>query len=307
MQRTKPVSDDTDTQCDPTPRGLARSIGFLLALLAVCGFHLPAEAQDAIRGGRLYDKWWAVNGAAAPTGDHPLYPPVGQKSGNSTYRCKECHGWDYKGAAGAYGAGSHFTGIPGVAGSLLTPAEMFDIIKNPDGNGTGGTTVNGHDFGTIGLSDPDITDVVEFLQTLLIDPDLFLSGTSFIGDEVQGETDYTSNCASCHGSDGTAINFGTPEAPEWVGTVATGNPWELMHKVRLGQPGTAMPSWTGGGGTDQRVADMGKYIQLNFPTEPPPVAVPAASDASLIALCFALLTAGMLMMRVRRRGVRIES
>ena len=27
------------------------------------------------------------------------------------------------------------------------------------------------------------------------------------------------------------------EEPEWVGTIAVDNPWEFMHKVRVGQPG----------------------------------------------------------------------
>src|SRR3989337_2040312 len=68
---------------------------------------------DASRGGLLYDKGWKVNGVAEPTGNHPLYPTVGQKSGADTWRCKECHGWDNKGKDGAYSSGSHFTGLNG--------------------------------------------------------------------------------------------------------------------------------------------------------------------------------------------------
>jgi thiosulfate dehydrogenase len=84
---------------------------------------------DAVRGGKLYDRWWVVNGVPEPTGDHPLYPNNGQQSGSVTYRCKECHGWDYKGLDGAYGSGSHFTGILGVFGTALSPQIIFDLLK----------------------------------------------------------------------------------------------------------------------------------------------------------------------------------
>ncbi len=227
-------------------------------------------AGDPIRGGQLYDHWWFVNGAPAPTGNHPLYPPAGQQSGSTTFRCKECHGWDYKGAAGAYATGPHFTGIPGVFGSTMTAAEMFDIIKLDST-----MVLNGHDFGNLGLSDQDISDAVDFLQTLLIDTDLYIDpAAAFLGDPVQGETNYMSGglipCIGCHGPDGTWLNFGTPEMPEYLGTVAVHNPWELMHKVRVGQPGSSMPSWVGppNMGPVQGVADIGRYIQTAaFPVD----------------------------------------
>jgi len=278
-----------------------------VAALVAISTALPAAA-DGIRGGKLYDKWWNVNGEPVPTGDHPLYPAAGGQSGSSTFRCKECHGWDYKGAAGAYGPGSsHFTGIPGVFGSALTPAQMFDLIKLPDGDGTGGTIPNGHAFGPIGWSDTDIDDVVEFLQTLLIDTDLYIDiNGDFIGDEAQGQMNYDGpgQCGDCHGPDGTWINFGTPENPEWVGTVASHNPWEFIHKVRIGQPAAPMPSWIGKGGSDQGAADMGFYVQLNFPTgdpDPPdPPDVPAASGAGALVLLLTLLGLGSGAIRRRR-------
>jgi cysteine-rich repeat protein len=223
---------------------------------------------DPIRGGRMYDKWWAVNGSAAPTGDHPLYPPIGQQSGANTYRCKECHGWDYKGASGAYSSGSHYTGIPGILGSVLGQAEMFDLLKND-------VAPNGHGFVNYGMSDQDIADIVAFVQTQLVDTDDYIDAVGlFLGDEVQGEVHYTTSgsitCVTCHGADGAAVNFGTPSEPEWVGTVARHNPWELLHKIRYGQPGTGMPSWIEGGGDTQGAADIGRYAQINFPTSPCP-------------------------------------
>jgi thiosulfate dehydrogenase len=101
---------------------------------------------DPIRGGKMWDKWWMVNGATTPEGNHPLYPANGQQAGPNTFRCKECHGWDYKGVDGAYSSGSHYTGIIGVWGSTKTPSEMFDLLKFD-------TAPNGHGYANYGMSD----------------------------------------------------------------------------------------------------------------------------------------------------------
>ncbi len=228
----------------------------------ICDSFCQTIVNDPIRGGLLWDKWWIVNSSAAPAGNHPLYPPAGQQNGSSTFRCKECHGWDYKGVDGAYGSGSHFTGIPGVFGTTQTPAEMYDIIK-------GNTVTNAHNFESYGLGDQDTRDLVQFILDLALDTDSFIDGAAqFIGDPVQGGVNYTSvgspACTSCHGADGATINFGTPLNPKWVGTISISNPWELLHKTRIGHPGSPMPSWLAGGGTDQGAADIGRFAQLNL-------------------------------------------
>ncbi|MCB9853083.1 MAG: hypothetical protein H6819_08305 [Phycisphaerales bacterium] len=220
---------------------------------------------DAIRGGLLWDEWWEVNGAPAPTETHPLYPTIGQKSGSTTHRCKECHGWDYKGADGAYGSGSHYTGIGGVLGSSLTNAEMYQLIKFD-------TPPSGHGFSNYGLTDADILDLVAFLKNQVIDTDPYIDATGvFIGDLGQGMINYEMQgfvaCSACHGPDGAAINFGTPTSPEWVGTIAEKNPWELFHKIRFGQPGYPMPSWLEWGGTNADAAAIGRYCQYSFPVD----------------------------------------
>ena len=224
-----------------------------------------AQAADAVRGGLLWDRYWSVNGATQPTGNHPLYPLGGPQSGSTTYRCKECHGWDYKGVDGAYGSpgGSHYTGIPGVFGTTLTTSELTDIITTT-------SVPNGHGFGSYGLTDGDVDDLVAFIQTLVIDTDLYIDAQGeFIGDPVQGQTNYDSvgACAECHGAEGTAINFGAPADPEWIGTIASANPWELLHKIRFGNPGTIMPSWVEDGGSDQVAADIGAYSQQSHPAQ----------------------------------------
>ena len=239
---------------------------------------IPDECEgsgSAIRGGKLYDRWWSAQGLTAPVSDHPLwqYRPdqaSNLRSGSATWRCKECHGWDYKGVLGQYAAGSHRTGIPGILETTLTDSKLYTLLKDPPNNGGGPGVLNGHDFGSV-MTDQDIHDLIAFINLGMIDGDTFIdpnSGT-LDGIEVLGETYYkgAGNCLTCHGSDGTAINFGTPEDPEWVGTVATNNPWEFIHKVRFSQPGTSMPSWIANGHDTQGAADIGLYAQLNFPVD----------------------------------------
>ena len=76
---------------------------------------VAAEEQSVMaEGARMYDKWYSVIKAEKPKKSHPAYPSDKKyaKKPAANWRCKECHGWDYKGKDGAYGKGSHFTGIP---------------------------------------------------------------------------------------------------------------------------------------------------------------------------------------------------
>ena len=196
---------------------------------------------DGVRGGLLYDKWWPVNGAAEPQGDHPLYPAIGQKSGSTTFRCKECHGWDYKGAGGAYASGSHFTGITGVLSTTLTPQDVFDLLAGSD------TKSGGHDLPAYGMTDRELWDVVKFVLEGVVDTDLYIDGSgAFIGSALAGEAVYGTDvnegaCATCHGVDGQWIDiYGSGI---YIGTVANDNPWEFLHKTRYGHPGSPMTSF----------------------------------------------------------------
>ena len=87
--------------------GLAMS-----AFLAIgsIGSVLAGEIESNIaRGGMLYDKWYEVIEAGKPAKSHPAYPKdkkYAEKPG-SNWRCKECHGWDYRGRDGAYASGKH--------------------------------------------------------------------------------------------------------------------------------------------------------------------------------------------------------
>jgi thiosulfate dehydrogenase len=209
------------------------------------------------RGGRLYDKWWKVAGVDEPTEDNPVWArqSTNTRSGSTTWRCKECHGWDYMGAFGPYGSGSHFTGFPGVF--FAQDKSLEDIVAQISGN-----LDPEHDFSAMG--EAAITDVATFIKEGQIDMRDYVdydSKAAIGSDTAKGEELYGSTCTVCHGEDGRLLNFGDADDPEFVGTIATGNPWEFIHKVLFGQPGTNMPVAYDSGWTLQDVVDVLGYAQ----------------------------------------------
>jgi thiosulfate dehydrogenase len=185
------------------------------------------------RGGVLYDKWWAHLGKEAPKDTHPAYGKAGKKKGSSTWRCKECHGWDYKGARGAYRKGSHYSGIGGIRNMTHAPLDsVVATLKD-----------NTHGFGKL-IPDKELMNLAHFVSHGQIDMDKYIDRASkkAKGDAANGERIYQTTCARCHGSDGKLINFKTPPKVEYIGTVAQANPWETLHKLRMGQPGVPMIS-----------------------------------------------------------------
>ncbi len=219
----------------------------VMASLSVVVAAHAADLLSGVRGGMRYDNWWVPAGLPEPQGNHPLYPQTGQQSGSATWRCAECHGWDYKGVSGAYASGPHYTGIPGVLGSTLTAGQMFDLIKN------------NHAYGQAGMPDQDINDIVEFLQNNLIDTAPFINASAeFVGDEAEGRFGYRGDngyhtCLHCHG-----------DQPGDIRQLALDDPWQFMHKVRFSDPEAPMSSWLLAGGDDQGAADIGRYVQAGY-------------------------------------------
>ncbi|UCD36086.1 MAG: hypothetical protein JSU90_04450 [Nitrospiraceae bacterium] len=184
------------------------------------------------RGGLLYDNWLAERGVAINE-THPAYPAAGTQKGESTWRCKECHGWDYKGKAGAYSQGSHFTGIKGIRDYANQDPHFIARIIGDDL----------HAFGDR-LTKEDVEALALFVAYGQIDTDLYISRETkkTIGDATNGGRIYLSTCTKCHGYDGKEINFKDDKSPEYIGTLASKNPWETLHKIRWGHPGTPMIS-----------------------------------------------------------------
>ena len=223
----------------------------------------PFESANVIRGGRMYDRFWAEAGSQ-PATDHPLWAlqTSNTRTGSDTWRCKECHGWDYKGVDGAYGGGSHRTGFPGIFGTALSPQEVFDLLAE----------TAGHDYRSQGLTYGDLWDLTKFVLEGQIDTATILLGDQFTGDLGAGQ-DWFENgvggedpgCAACHGVTGLSPPPGHPSFDEFPQVIATENPWEFQHKVRYGQPGTEMRGIVVYGGTTEQANDIGGHAQVNLP------------------------------------------
>ncbi len=192
---------------------------------------LPASEQGEIaRGGRLYDKWYKVAGADTPEARHVLYPADSKyaKRPGANWRCKECHGWDYKGKDGLYSKGKHNTGIIGIKGSAgADPAKIAALLKD-DKHGYDGK-----------MGDADINALALFVSKGQVDMDDYIDpATKAVkGDSVKGIDYYETICVNCHGKDGKLIEDMNP-----LGYLARKNPWEILHKIRNGQPIEEMPA-----------------------------------------------------------------
>ena len=219
---------------------------------------------DVGRGGQLYDKWWAVTGASAPTTYHPLYPAVGVRSQADSWRCKECHGWDYLGRDGGYAGGSHYTGIGGLYPPVLTLYQAFEEIRDH------------HGYGDAGLTDADVWDLVAFYDAGMIDVNFIVNANgTFRGTVASGQTLYDSgigsgaSCASCHGASGLTDVTGAGFT-DFPGFLSNENPREFQHKARFGQPGSAMVITFDFGSTIRNIGDLSAYSQT-LPCGPGPV------------------------------------
>lgn len=222
---------------------------------------LPEPAGGSVsNGGKLYTKWWAALGLDEPTEDQPLWATqsTNERTGADTWRCKECHGWDYIGADGLYNTdSSHYTGFPGVFEAQDMSTE--EIIAWLDG-----TNNTDHDFSVIG--EEAMIDLATFLQEGLLDMREYIdyeTGRAIEADQAHGEELYGSVCSTCHGEDGRAL----PDLI--VGEILNNEPWqELAHLVRTGVPGAPMPASHDSGWSLQDVMDVLTY-ESTLPTEAP--------------------------------------
>ena len=204
------------------------SLTMLLAAGMTTATMAETESSKA-RGGQLYDKWYAVVGAKKPTASHPLYP-ADKKYANepkSNWRCKECHGWDYRGVDGAYKSGKHATGIKGINGAAgRDMGEIVALLKDEK-----------HGYGDK-LGDADLQDLAMFVSAGQVDMDPYIDRASKKpkGDAAKGAAYFNTMCANCHGKDGKKPKEMKPFAKQM------GNPWEVMHKILNGQPDEEMPA-----------------------------------------------------------------
>ncbi|MCP4071754.1 MAG: hypothetical protein GY742_08460 [Hyphomicrobiales bacterium] len=191
---------------------------------------LAADEGAIARGAKLYDKWYAVIKAEKPKDTHTAWPASNtKKEGATTWRCKSCHGWDYRGADGAYGSGSYKTGIKGINGMAgADPAKIIEVLNDSTHKLSGK------------MGEGDYRDLALFVSKGQIDMSKYIDyGTKAAkgGDAARGQDYFETMCAQCHGSKGDQ-----PKDMKKTLAKQLGNPWEVMHKILNGQPTEQMPA-----------------------------------------------------------------
>ncbi len=229
------------------------------AFVLLAGFSAQTLAESLdysiARGGRLYDKWFAEKQMDGPKIANPAYPASGKYKGkkSSDWRCKECHGWDYLGAAGAYSSGKHHTGIKGVrAAEKMNKYGIENALRDSN-----------HGYTQAMLSDRDVVDLMRFLQQGQMEMQKWIDPKTKLvknGDAGKGQAYYETICATCHGLDGKTND----EIPP-LGKLSNKNPWETLHKILNGQPDSEMPALRA---LDLQVSlDILSHLQQNLPKE----------------------------------------
>ena len=102
-----------------------------------------------------------------------------------------------------------------------------------------------HGYTTAMISDKALDNLAYFVSKGQVDSNQYidLASKQVKGNAERGANFYQTICATCHGSDGRKINFKAKRHKvEYIGTLANSNPWEVLHKIRNGQPGAAMIS-----------------------------------------------------------------
>lgn len=214
------------------------ALALLIASTVLAKEGVPSQ-DDIIRGAQLYDKWYAVLGVDPPAGNMPIWnrQTTNTRSGGDTWRCNECHGWDYRGSQGEYQAGSHYTGFPDLW-MLVQELQVEDIINHLKGN-----LDPAHNFSAY-LDDTALTQLADFLKFGIIDDTIYINPISLRvvdPDFSHGLQLYQSTCLKCHGEDGKKILFRIEGIDEYLGSIANRDPWRFLHRTRFGAAGTDMP------------------------------------------------------------------
>jgi len=202
---------------------VARMLAYLQGLP---GVNLAASVAN---GGRLYDDWQAHSRGQNQALPHPAYPAKAYYADVAavTWRCKECHGWDYKGNQGQYANGNHATGIKGIRAMIgADPERIVAILRD-------GT----HRYGAV-LKHRDLQDLANFVSHGQVDMDAMIDPRTRLarGDAARGALHYRSMCAGCHGLEGRFV------AKRHVGRVSRDDPWHSLHNMLNGHPDDTMPA-----------------------------------------------------------------
>ncbi len=222
----------------------------------------PSQLWILASGGRLYDRWYAALGKKGPTTNHPSWPAENTNlSGADTWRCKNCHGWDYLGRDGHLQSGAGATGIRGLQRVRGRSVEQLVAILEDKTHQFNDDLIPGHAKRRLAAF------VAQGQHTVA--QHLYPNGDSR-GNAANGHNLFQTVCAACHGFDGKARKL-SPSAepgyvgkPLYIGNKARSGPIEVLHKIRNGHPGAPMISLRGLG--MQAATDVLAYVQT-LPTE----------------------------------------
>lgn len=184
------------------------------------------EAEMVVKGGQIYDRYYTVTGADEPEGNGPSYAnKAGKYDGIDSWRCKECHGWDYIGDKGRYSKGSHYSGIKGIEGAKdKSSDEIKALLRDAS-----------HGYTEEMIPDADMEAVAKFIQIGQFDMYQYIdkeTGEITGGNVEAGQAAYTKSCAMCHGAKGD-MSIGDEDS---IGEITRGNPPETLHKTLFGHP-----------------------------------------------------------------------
>jgi thiosulfate dehydrogenase len=194
----------------------------------------PSKSWMLAAGGRIYDNWWDALDRKKPDGTNPSYPSTGKRQGATTWRCVECHGWDYKGKDGLFSSGERYTGVMGIRGARsMSVAQITKMMRRAP-----------HNYTPEMIRDDELGRLALFVREGQHDADLHIDRKTAKakGDAARGAAVFQTVCAACHGFDGRLLNWGTKDEPAFVGTEARKFPAEVLHKIRNSHPGAAMVS-----------------------------------------------------------------
>ena len=171
-------------------RSLATAVALLTILIAP--LTSASDSASVVRGGRLYDNWSLESRGRAPNHPNPAFKPRQVRVATAdSWRCVECHAWDYQ--------GKH--GIKGISGRQKTDAVALAALLK-DAN---------HGYGEL-LSEGDRLDLANFIAGGQTDMRklLALAGRTKPGQSTSDKV-YATLCANCHGLDGTRLRQVPPD------------------------------------------------------------------------------------------------
>jgi len=200
----------------------------------------------------------------------------GNKPEHADYtRCKACHGWDALATAGGYVRRSDGGGSRSAAVNIRLDRTDYTADQILNGSWTPGvdTPTGSHpDYSSI-LTTQQASALVAYLNS----PGAKFSAIADVynapnpaqytiayGDATRGQSFYSANCQSCHGTptdDGANQAAGGPSGSLSAYFKKDGKPSEFAHKSMWGDAGKIMTRASIGNPTTQNIADLMKYFQ----------------------------------------------